>query len=120
MTSFYVDDNKIYQLKKQLVFFVVIDSRLVIVTLFSCHLKTTFIAFTNDRQLNFEKKIHTSKESLKTSIFIDNKTFALNFINKNFVKFHKLLTMILTKFINLKLIDDNVISQINRMTQVKF
>ena len=51
---------------------------------------------------------------------IDSRVFASNFVNVNFVKFHKIFTMILTKFINFIMIDVDKIYRFTKMTQIKF
>ena len=66
----------------------------------------------NDRQLIFDEKIQISYEQQKTMIFIDIDVSIIKFVNVNFVKQHKLTSIFLMKFMKLRLIDDNLISNI--------
>ena len=72
----------------------------------------------NDRQFIFDAKIHTQQEVQKITIFIDIETSTLNFVNINFVRLHKILIVVLTKFVKLRLVDDKLVSNITHMTQI--
>ena len=98
----------------------IIDSYLNTIKLSSFIFDVLNLKASNERQLNFQKKIETFTNARKASIMIDIETSILEFVNVNFVKQHKLNIMILIKFIKLRLANDKLISNIIRMTQIKF
>ena len=110
--------KRINQLKKQQK--KVVNTHLVIVNLFFCYLNTRTITLRNENQLDFDIMILNFKKWQRAFFMIDSKVFASNFVNVNFVKFHKILTMILTKFINFIMIDDDKVYRLTKMTQIKF
>ena len=71
-----------------------------------------------DRQLIFDERIHTQQEIQKITILIDIEASTLNFVNINFVKLHKILIVILTKLVKLRLVDDKFVSNITHITQI--
>ena len=105
--------EKIKQLKQ------VVESYLAIVKLLFCRLDAIDIS-TNDRQLIFDIKIYIKKSFQKTIVLIDTRVLTLSFVNVNFVKLHKILTITLAKPIKLRLVDDNLISNIIYITQINF
>ena len=74
----------------------------------------------NEQQLNFKAKIHLRTTTIKIMILIDTDAFERSFVNVNFVKQHKLLTIKLRKSIKLRLTNNKSIFNITHMTQVKF
>ena len=110
--------KRISQLKKQQK--KIVDTHLVIVNLFFCYLNTRTIILRNENQLNFDIIILNFKEWQRISFMIDSRVFASNFVNVNFVKLHKILTMILTKLINFIMINDDKVYRFTRIVQIKF
>ena len=106
--------NRIKQLEH------IIDSHLNIVKLSSLTLNAIRPKVSNERQLNFQEKVQISSRTTKTSIMTDTEASTSSFVDVNFVKQHKLNIMILIKFIKLRLVDDKLVLNINRMTRVKF
>ena len=98
----------------------IIDSYLNTIKLSSFIFDAFNFKTSNERQLDFQEKIKTFTSSRKASIMIDTETSIFEFVNVNFVKQHKLNIMILIKFIKFRLTDDKLISNIIRMTQIKF
>ena len=98
----------------------IIDSHFNTVKLSSLTLDALNFRASNERQLDFQEKIETLTNARKASIMIDTEVSTFEFVNVNFVKQHKLNIMILVKFIKFRLADDKLISNIIRMTQVKF
>ena len=105
--------KKIRQLKQ------FVDSHFVIAHLCFSNINTFSFEKLNERQLNFDEQIHTAQDIKKAYVFIDTEASTSDFINVNFVKQHKLFTIVLVKLIKFRLIDDKLVSNITRMIQVK-
>ena len=71
--------------------------------------------FTNEKQLNFIAQIYTRIEIVKNSFLTNTSAFAQSFVNTNFVKQHKLLTIKLKKSIKLRLVDDKLVLNVIHM-----
>ena len=97
-----------------------IDSHLVTVKLSSISLNVYISEIRNERQLNFDVKIETVKELKKAYLLTNTDASASEFVNINFVKHHKLLTMSLKNSIKLRLTNNNLAFNITRMTLMKF
>ena len=106
--------KKIKQLKR------LFDSHFVIVTFCFVHLDVYFSQNHNERQLDFDVKIHIIMKIKKIFLFIDTRVSTFEFVNTNFVKYHKLLKVVLIKSIKLRLIDNKIVFSIIHITLMKF
>ena len=97
-----------------------IDSHLVTIKLSSINLNVYIFEIRNKRQLNFDAKIEIVKKFKKTYFLTNIDVFASEFVDINFVKQHKLFTMLFKNFIKLRLVDNNLTFNITRMTLMKF
>ena len=96
------------------------DSHLVIVTFCFVHFDVYFSQNHNERQLDFDAKVHIIMKIKKIFLLIDTRTSTSEFVNINFVKYHKLIKIALIKFIKLRLIDNKIAFSITHMTLMKF
>ena len=99
---------------------IIIESQFVIVKLCFSDSKKYTSHISNDKQLNFKNKIMIVNDEHDVNILIDTKIFVFFFINDNYVRFHKLSTIIFNKFIKLRLINNDLIFNITHMIQMKF
>ena len=102
--------KRINQLKTQIR--VSVESFFFIVILF-------FFSFTIDHQLDFDAHIETSNELIKNDFMIDTKVFAKKFVKNKFVKRYRISTLLMSKKINFKLIDEFTKHALIKMTIIK-
>ena len=79
----------------------------------------SFFELTINHQFNFDVQIFIFEKLTKIIFIIDIKTFVKKFVNVNFVKKYRISTIIITKKVNLKLVDDFTKHALTQITSIK-
>ena len=102
--------KRINQLKTQVD--VSVESFLFTIIVFSFELKL-------NHQLNFDVQIWTFEKLIKTILMIDTRIFVKEFVNAAYIKRYQILTLSITKKINLKLANNLTKHALTRMIWIK-